>query len=132
MKSKTEIQKEIVEGLQEPSHGLLRLAPRVGKTKIGIDIIKKEKPKRILWVTPNAKLRDVDIPTEFKIWKNWLTLSVSLFPEIEFCFTNATRAKREADERSPGSPRPPMPRLYVERSSWLENVLAGCFGDRCR
>lgn len=30
------------------------------------------------------------------------------------------------------SPRPPMPRLYVERSSWLENVLAGCFGDRCR
>ena len=69
MKSKTEIQKEIVEGLQEPSHGLLRLAPRVGKTKIGIDIIKKEKPKRILWVTPNAKLRDVDIPTEFKVWR---------------------------------------------------------------
>ena len=69
MKTKTEIQKEIVDGLEQPSHGLLRLAPRVGKTKIGIDIIKKEKPKKILWVTPNAKLRDIDIPTEFKVWK---------------------------------------------------------------
>ena len=69
MKTKTEIQEEIVEGLVNPSHGLLKLAPRVGKTKLGIDIIKKEKPKNILWVTPNTKLRDEDIPAEFKQWK---------------------------------------------------------------
>ena len=67
--SKNQIQKEIVDSLDTPCHGLLNLAPRVGKTKIGIDIIKKEKPKKILWVTPSAKLRDEDIPAEFKQWK---------------------------------------------------------------
>lgn len=66
---KNRIQKEIVESLPNPSHGILKLAPRVGKTKIGIDVIKKEKPKKILWVTPNAKLRDIDIPNEFIQWK---------------------------------------------------------------
>lgn len=66
---KNKIQKEIVDNLPNPSHGILKLAPRVGKTKIGIDVIKKEKPKKILWVTPNAKLRDIDIPAEFKQWK---------------------------------------------------------------
>ena len=63
------IQKQIVDSLPIPSHGILKLAPRVGKTKIGIDIIKREKCKSILWVTPNTKLRDVDIPNEFKHWK---------------------------------------------------------------
>lgn len=67
--SREEIQQEIVDSLDNPCHGLLNLAPRVGKTKIGIDIIKKEKPKKVLWVTPNTKLRDVDIPKEFKKWK---------------------------------------------------------------
>ena len=66
---KNEIQKQIVDSLPNPAHGILKLAPRVGKTKIGIDIIKKEKPKKVLWVTPNSKLRDVDIPNEFKHWK---------------------------------------------------------------
>lgn len=66
---KTRVQKEIVESLPSPCHGLINLAPRVGKTKIAIDIIKKEKPKRILWVTPNTKLRDIDIPAEFKTWR---------------------------------------------------------------
>jgi len=69
MNNRNEIQKQIVDSLVSPSHGLLNLAPRVGKTKIGIDIIKKEKPKKILWVTPNTKLRDVDIPLEFKRWR---------------------------------------------------------------
>lgn len=67
--SRNEIQKKILDSLPETTHGLLRLAPRVGKTKIGIDIIKKEKPKKVLWVTPNTKLRDEDIPAEFKQWK---------------------------------------------------------------
>ena len=63
------IQNEILDSLLYPTHGLLQLAPRVGKTKLGIDIIKREKPKNILWVTPNTKLRDEDIPAEFKQWK---------------------------------------------------------------
>lgn len=68
-KERNKIQKEIVDSLPYPCHGLLNLAPRVGKTKIGIDIIKREKPKKILWVTPNTKLRDIDIPQEFKTWR---------------------------------------------------------------
>jgi superfamily II DNA or RNA helicase len=63
------IQKNIVDNLPHPCHGLLNIAPRVGKTKITLDIIKKQKPKKILWVTPNTKLRDIDIPAEFKLWK---------------------------------------------------------------
>ena len=69
MLDKSAIQQQIVESLPNPCHGLLNLAPRVGKTKIGIDVIKKEKSKKILWVTPNTKLRDEDIPAEFKQWK---------------------------------------------------------------
>lgn len=68
-KIKTKIQKEIVDSLDNPSHGILLLAPRVGKTKIAIDTIKKEKCKSILWVTPSIKLRDIDIPEEFNTWK---------------------------------------------------------------
>ena len=63
------IQNEILDNLLYPTHGLLKLAPRVGKTKLGIEILKKEKPKKVLWVTPNTKLRDEDIPAEFKQWK---------------------------------------------------------------
>lgn len=69
MSNKSKVQKEIVDSLPCPVHGLLNLSPRIGKTKIGIDIIKKEKPKKILWVTPNTKLRDIDIPAEFKQWR---------------------------------------------------------------
>ena len=74
MNSRTKLQKEVVDSLDNPSHGILLLAPRVGKTKIGIDIIKKEKPQSILWVTPSTKLRDIDIPEEFGRWraKNYL------------------------------------------------------------
>lgn len=67
--TKTEIQEKIVADLKSPIHGLLTLAPRIGKTKIAIDIIKKEKPKTVLWVTPSTILRDIDIPKEFQTWK---------------------------------------------------------------
>ena len=67
--SRNLIQQEILDNIPNPAHGLLKLAPRVGKTKLGIEIIKREKPKSILWVTPNTKLRDEDIPAEFKQWK---------------------------------------------------------------
>lgn len=61
-------QQQIIDSLQIPCHGLLNLAPRVGKTKICIGLLKKQNPNRILWVTPSTKLRDVDIPNEFKKW----------------------------------------------------------------
>lgn len=68
MENKNKIQQEIVNSLSCPSHGLLLLSPRFGKTKLTIDILKKENPKSVLWVTPSTKLRDEDIPNEFKTW----------------------------------------------------------------
>lgn len=68
-KEKSRIQKEIVDSLDLKPIGRLLLAPRVGKTKIAIDIIKKNKPNSILWVTPSAKLAEEDIPKEFEKWK---------------------------------------------------------------
>ena len=65
---KSRIQKEIVDGVGDNFHGRYILAPRVGKTKIGIDLTKKIKPKSIIWVTPSAKLADEDIPAEFDLW----------------------------------------------------------------
>ena len=68
-KEKSEIQKKIVDSLDLKPHGLLLLAPRIGKTRIIIDIIKKNNPKSILWVTPSAELATKDIPEEFSTWK---------------------------------------------------------------
>lgn len=69
MVERDKVQYDILQSLPSPCHGLLKLAPRVGKSKIAISIIKRDKPKNILWVTPNTKLRDVDIPGEFITWK---------------------------------------------------------------
>jgi hypothetical protein len=66
---KSRIQKEIVDGLSENPEGRLLLAPRVGKSKLMIDIIKRDKPNSILWVTPSAKLAEEDIPQEFETWR---------------------------------------------------------------
>ena len=66
---KTKIQKEIVDLLDPKPHGRLLLAPRLGKTKLVIDIIKKNKPESILWVTPMPHLAEVEIPEEFETWK---------------------------------------------------------------
>lgn len=68
-KEKSQIQKEIVDMLPLKPHGRLLLAPRVGKSKLAIDIIKKNKPSSILWVTPSAHLAEKDIPEEFETWK---------------------------------------------------------------
>jgi len=65
---KSRIQKEIVDSLEPNPHGRWILAPRVGKTKVAIDVIKRDKPKSILWVTPSSKLADEDIPKEFDLW----------------------------------------------------------------
>jgi len=68
-KEKSALQKEIVASLPLKPHGRLLLAPRVGKSKLAIDIIKINKPTSILWVTPSAKLATEDIPAEFITWK---------------------------------------------------------------
>ena len=68
-KEKSALQKEIVDSLDTKPHGRLILAPRIGKTKLIIDIIKRDKIESILWVTPSAKLADEDIPQEFETWK---------------------------------------------------------------
>lgn len=68
-KDKEIAQKEIVDSLPLKPHGSLILSPRLGKTKIVLDIIKKNKPKSILWVTPLSDLADIEIPKEFETWK---------------------------------------------------------------
>ena len=68
-KEKTRLQKEVVDVLGYLPHGLLWLAPRVGKTRMIIDLIKRDKYDSILWVTPSAELADKDIPAEFETWK---------------------------------------------------------------
>lgn len=65
---KTQIQNNIVSELPNPVHGLLLLSMRIGKTRIAIEIVKKENCQSLLWVTPNTKLRDEDIPKELKLW----------------------------------------------------------------
>ena len=68
-KEKVVLQREIIDSLDVNPHGRLILAPRVGKTKIVIDLIKRDNPKSILWVTPSAELANVDIVNEFSKWK---------------------------------------------------------------
>lgn len=68
-REKTVLQKEVVDSIDFHPHGILNLAPRTGKTKLIIDLIKRDKYNSILWVTPDAKLAEEDIPEEFKKWK---------------------------------------------------------------
>lgn len=63
------LQKEILDNIKPNPKGRLILAPRVGKTKLIISLIKRDKYKSILWVTPSRELADVDIQNEFIKWK---------------------------------------------------------------
>ncbi len=65
---KSKIQAEILTYLDFRAHGRLLLSPRMGKTKMILDIIKRDKPMSILWVTPSKQLAKKDIPEEFKKW----------------------------------------------------------------
>lgn len=62
-------QQELLDDYKIGTSGIYLLSPRFGKTRLTINIIKKIKAKKILWVTPSVKLRDVDIPKEFIKWK---------------------------------------------------------------
>lgn len=92
--NKTKIQNDIVKDL-DSIHGLLILAPRLGKTRIAIKIIqeKLEKPKKILWVTENTKLRDVDLPNEFKTWNAEDKLKITKF----VCYQSLHKIKGNYD-----------------------------------
>lgn len=68
MTNKDLIQQKIIDSLPKNPHGLLLLSPRLGKTNLGIKLIVRDNPKKVLWVTPNTKLRDEDIPNEFIKW----------------------------------------------------------------
>ena len=73
-KEKNALQKAVVDATPENPRGRWLLAPRTGKTKIGIDLIKREQPTSILWVTPSAELADFNntedgIVSEFSKWK---------------------------------------------------------------
>jgi len=67
-REKTEFQNEIVNLIPEKKSGRLHLAPRVGKTRIIIQVIKRDNPQSILWVTPSSELATKDIPAEFEKW----------------------------------------------------------------
>lgn len=67
-KEREELGKEIVDSIDKP-HGRIRLPMRFGKTKVAIDLIKKFKPKSILWVTPDSDLATREIPLEFEKWR---------------------------------------------------------------
>lgn len=69
IKAREELQKEIVDSLPLKPHGTLLLSPRLGKTKIVLDIIKANNPESILWVTPLGELAEKDIPNEFDKFK---------------------------------------------------------------
>ena len=72
--NKDTIQKEVVDSLPQNPHGILLLAPRIGKTKITIDLLKRDKPLRILWVTESDQLKEA-IKSEFELWDAKLLLS---------------------------------------------------------
>lgn len=83
--SRTKIQNQIVKKLPLKPHGLLKHAPRVGKTRILCKIIEKNNPKKVLWVTLSTKLRDEDIPQEVKKWigEDWLSkMEIICYPSL--------------------------------------------------
>lgn len=64
-----ELLREILALSPEKPHGRYLLAPRFGKTRFAIELMKQNKPKSVLWVTPLAELAEIDIPKEFEVWK---------------------------------------------------------------
>jgi len=66
---KSKLQKEILNEVKVGQSGRLILAPRIGKTKIIIDLIKRDNIRgRIVWVTLTKKLAEENIPSEFIKW----------------------------------------------------------------
>jgi len=74
METREEIQERVVSLVPPGASGRLLLAPRAGKTKIILDIIRRDAPRCILWAAPEARLLREDIPREFEKWgmADWL------------------------------------------------------------
>jgi hypothetical protein len=66
--TRQEILQKILDAIPKRKNVRLHLAPRFGKTKLIIDLIKRDNPLSILWVTPSRKLAEEDIPGEFEKW----------------------------------------------------------------
>lgn len=69
MNKRDKIQEELIEDYNIGTSGIYELSPRIGKTRLAINIIKKTKATSVLWITPNTKLKEEDIPQEFTKWK---------------------------------------------------------------
>lgn len=85
--------KESLEVLSNPCKSILLLSPRLGKSRIAISYIKQHKLKKILWVTPSVKLRDIDIPEEFVKWKAKSYLSGTTI----ICYSSMSAMEGEFD-----------------------------------
>ena len=60
--------KKVLDSIPKKKMIRLSLAPRFGKTKLIVDVIKRDDPETILWVTPSKLLSKEDIPNEFEKW----------------------------------------------------------------
>lgn len=68
-KFRKELSEEILSLTPKEGRSRWLLSPRFGKSKLAIDLIKRDKPKKVLWVTPFTRLAKVSIPEEFIKWK---------------------------------------------------------------
>lgn len=68
-KFRKELSENILSLTPKGSRSRWLLSPRFGKSKLAIDLIKRDKPKKILWVTPFSRLAEISIPEEFVKWK---------------------------------------------------------------
>ena len=65
--TRREIQKDITSNIKKGEDCIFYCSPRVGKTRIIIDVIKRDKPQSILWVTPFSNLKEA-VRSEFDKW----------------------------------------------------------------
>lgn len=91
--NRDKIREECLKLLNYPCKSILLLSPRIGKTFLAISYIKQHKLKKVLWVTPSVKLRDIDIPEEFIKWKAKSYLSGTTI----ICYSSMSAMEGEFD-----------------------------------
>ena len=74
-----DLQKAVLGKIGKGISGRILLAPRSGKTKIIIDLIKRDEPCSILWVSPSRILIEKELPSEFIKWGARSFLSITTF-----------------------------------------------------
>lgn len=83
MKTRSQIQNEIVRKLVKAGGGLALLPTGVGKTRIVIEFLKKISYHRVLIVTSTEKLRDVSWPEEIKKWKGDPNVTIICYQSLQ-------------------------------------------------